>query len=159
MASACAFDPAGRQQVRTAPRTALIAALAFLASLGGVFVGRQIFPPQQPGNELHDLIHEQLKLGAGQHARLDELERQFALRRNALELELRADNARLAEAIQREHGNGPAVAAAIERSHHVMGELQRETLAHLFAMRRLLRPDQAAKFDRAVTRALTEDAR
>jgi hypothetical protein len=40
-----------------------------------------------------------------------------------------------------------------------MGELQRETLAHLFAMRRLLRPDQAAKFDRAVTRALTEDAR
>lgn len=140
-------------------RPFLIVVLAFLAALGGVFAGRQFFPPQHPRNELHDLIHEELKLDAGQHARLDELERRFALRRRALELELRADNARLADAIQSEHGNGPAVAAAVERSHHVMGELQKETLAHLFAMRQLLRPDQAAKFDSAVTRALTEDAR
>lgn len=40
-----------------------------------------------------------------------------------------------------------------------MGELQKETLAHLFAMRRLLRPDQAAQFDRAIMKALTEEAR
>ena len=40
-----------------------------------------------------------------------------------------------------------------------MGELQKETLAHIFAMRALLKPDQAAKFDAAVTKALTEDAR
>jgi hypothetical protein len=40
-----------------------------------------------------------------------------------------------------------------------MGQLQKETLAHIFAMRALLRPEQAAKFDAAVTRALTEDPR
>ena len=40
-----------------------------------------------------------------------------------------------------------------------MGELQKETLAHIFAMRQILRPDQAAKFDQAVVKALTVDAR
>jgi hypothetical protein len=29
----------------------------------------------------------------------------------------------------------------------------------MFAMRRLLRPDQAAKFDAAIMKALTEDAK
>jgi hypothetical protein len=72
---------------------------------------------------------------------------------------MRAENAMLAEAIAAEHGNGPRVAAAIDASHRTMGELQKETLVHVFAMRALLRPDQAAKFDAAVTKALTEDVR
>ena len=40
-----------------------------------------------------------------------------------------------------------------------MGELQKETLAHIFAMRAVLRPDQAQKFDRVVVKALTADAK
>ncbi len=40
-----------------------------------------------------------------------------------------------------------------------MGELQKETLAHIFAMRAILRPDQATAFDRAVVKSLTADAR
>ena len=77
------------------------------------------------------------------------------MQRAALEAQLRADNARLAAAIGREHDNGPAVAAAVDRSHHTMGALQKATLAHVFAMRRLMRPDQTAAFDRVVVRALT----
>jgi hypothetical protein len=143
----------------TVSRTLLIAVIAFAAALTGVYAGRQILRPAQPGAELHELLHNQLRLDPSQHARIEELENRFAVRRRALELELRADNARLADAIAVEHDNGPAVTAAIERSHHVMGELQKETLAHLFAMRRLLHPDQAAKFDRAIMKALTEEAR
>ena len=51
----------------------------------------------------------------------------------------------------------PVTAASV--SFMVMGELQKETLAHIFAMRQILRPDQAAKFDQAVVKALTVDAR
>ncbi len=40
-----------------------------------------------------------------------------------------------------------------------MGELQKATLAHIFAMRQVLRPDQTAEFDRAVVKALTDDRR
>lgn len=112
-----------------------------------------------PGVELHRLLHDGLELDEAQRTKLQTLESRFAVRRRALELELRADNARLADAIEVEHGNGPQVAAAVDRSHGSMGELQKETLNHMFAMRQILRPDQARTFDRAVVKALTADAR
>lgn len=142
-----------------ARRTLLIGAIAFVAALCGVFVGRTLFLPAPHGVELHDVLHDQLDLDQRQRAQLQVVEQRFAVRRRALELELRADNARLADAIQAEHGNGPQVTAAVDRSHRSMGELQKETLAHIFAMRQLLRPNQAAKFDQAVVQALTADER
>ena len=141
-------------------RTALMIGAAFLAALGGVFVGRELLPARpSPGAELHDVLHHKLALDAKQSAQLEVLEKRFAVQRRALELELRADNARLADAIEAEHGNGPRVAAAVDQSHAAMGELQKATLAHIFAMRQLLRPDQTAQFDQAVVKALTDDAR
>jgi hypothetical protein len=141
-------------------RAALFIAAAFLAAIAGVFVGRGLMAHgESPSSELHAVLHDRLNLDDGQKARLEVLERQFAVRRKALELELRADNARLAEAIESEHGYGPKVAAAVDRSHEAMGRLQKETLSHVFAMRQLLRPDQAARFDGAVTKALTDEGR
>lgn len=141
-------------------RLILCAIVAFGAAIGGVFVGRALSPaPARPGAALHDVLHHQLALDATQEARLRALEQRFAVERRALELELRTDNARLAAAIQTEHGNGQRVAAAVDRSHVAMGKLQKATLAHVFAMRQLLRPDQAETFDRAVVKALTDDAR
>ncbi|EKU72653.1 MULTISPECIES: periplasmic heavy metal sensor [Sphingobium] len=138
----------------------LIAAIAFTAAVAGVWAGREVFPSSTtPGVELHRLLHDGLELDEAQRTKLQTLESRFAVRRRALELELRADNARLADAIEVEHGNGPQVAAAVDRSHGAMGELQKETLNHMFAMRQILRPDQARTFDRAVVKALTADAR
>ena len=141
-------------------RILIIAAIAFLAAIAGVFIGRTFVAlPRSPGAELHSLLHDRLDLDARQQAAVAELERRFAIRRQALELELRADNARLAAAIEAEHGDGPQVREAVDRSHMAMGELQKETLAHVFAMRQILRPDQTARFDQAVVKALTTDAR
>ena len=137
-----------------------IAIIAFLAGIAGVYIGRILVAvPATQGTDLHEVLHHDLKLDQGQVARLDVLEQRFSIRRRALELDLRAANARLAGAIQAEHGNGPQVAAAVDSSHAAMGELQKETLAHIFAMRQILRPEQAAKFDQAVVKALTVDAR
>ena len=141
-------------------RTLLLAAVAFLAALAGVLVGRSISErAPEEATALHELLHEELGLDERQIAQIDQLERQFAIRRQALELELRADNAKLAAAIEAEHGYGPRVTEEIDRSHRAMGELQKETLSHVFAMRAVLRPDQAEEFDRAVVKALTADAR
>ena len=138
---------------------AAVALIAFLAALAGVAAGHHLMmrgaPPADA--ELHAFLHQELDLDPRQHAAIEAIERRFAVRRRALELELRADNARLADAIETEHRAGPQVLAAVDRSHHAMGELQKQTLGHLFAMRALLRPDQAIRFDRAVTRALTDD--
>ena len=139
-------------------RTLLVAIIAFAAAVAGVWLGRAMLGPKPAADsELHALLHDQLNLDAAQHAKLDALEGQFAVRRKALELEMRADNAKLASAIEAEHGYGPQVSSAIDQSHMAMGELQKETLEHIFAMRGLLRPDQAAKFDGAVVKALTAD--
>ncbi|MFX9680513.1 periplasmic heavy metal sensor, partial [Acinetobacter baumannii] len=81
-------------------------------------MGRAFISHQAPvENELHVLLHHDLDLDSAQRTRMDEIERRFAVRRQALELELRADNARLADAIEAEHGYGPAVSAAVDRSH------------------------------------------
>lgn len=139
-------------------RNLLIGVIAFAAAIAGVFIGRTVlWPSPRLDNQLHVLLHEQLDLEPAQHAKLDILEAQFAVRRKALELEMRADNAKLAAAIGTEHGYGPQVSSAIDQSHMAMGQLQKETLEHIFAMRGLLRPDQAAKFDGAVVKALTAD--
>lgn len=139
-------------------RLFLCIVLAFAAAISGVFVGRALLPaPKQPGTELHELLHHRMALDANQQTRLTVLEQRFAVQRRALELQLRADNARLAEAIEAEHGNGPRVTAAVDQSHAAMGELQKATLAHIFAMRQLLQPNQTAAFDQAVVKALTND--
>ncbi|MCF8709647.1 periplasmic heavy metal sensor [Rhizorhapis sp. SPR117] len=137
-------------------RGVLIALVAFAAAMAGVLAGRSLFNTQAPvANELHAFLHQKLDLDSTQTARIEVLEHRFSIRKQALEMELRADNARLAEAIEAEHGYGPQVAAAIDLSHQAMGELQKETLQHIFAMRAVLRADQAARFDQAVVKALT----
>ena len=141
-------------------RIAIIAVIAFLAALAGVFIGRSLFaPPPPPGSALHAVLHDELDLDAAQRGKLAVIESHYGVQRRALERILRAENARLAEAIEAEHGNGPQVSAAVDRSHQAMGELQKVTLAHIFAMRQILRPDQTARFDRAVVKALTDDGR
>lgn len=139
-----------------ARRLALLAAIGFVFAIIGVLVGREFVAPSKPvETELHDILHRDLDLNANQSAQIEEIEKRFAVRRHALELELRADNARLAAAIEAERGYGPEVSAAIDRSHQAMGQLQKETLEHIFAMRRVLTPAQAAKFDEAIVKALT----
>ena len=140
-------------------RTIIIAIVAFLAALAGVFIGRSLSHDRPDGaSALHELLHDDLALNQQQLGRIDDLEARFAARRTALQAELRAGNARLAAAIQAEHGYGPRVTAEIDRSHRTMGELQKETLSHVFAMRAVLRPDQTGRFDQAVVKALTADA-
>ena len=141
-------------------RYLLIALVAFAAALAAVLVARLwLAPPPRGESEVHALLHRKLTLDAAQEQRIHQLETIFAKRREALETEMRADNERLAEAIAAEHGYGPKVGEAVDRSHHVMGQLQKETLQHIFAMRGVLRPDQAAQFDAAIVKALTQPAR
>lgn len=141
-------------------RLLFVGLIAFLAAVAGVFVGRALVDaPRANETELHAMLHRELKLSAGQQQKLRPIEAQFAARREALEFEMRAANIRLARAIEAEHGYGPQVTKAIDETHEVMGDLQKETLQHLFAMRGVLDRDQAAMFDRVVVEALTADAR
>ena len=111
-------------------QTALVVALVFVAAIAGVVLGRQALAPKHhAGSELHAVLHEQLSLDDNQERLLHELEQSFAVRRRALEQEMRTENTQLAEAIAAEHGNGPRVAAAVDASHRTMGTLQMKRLS------------------------------
>jgi len=83
----------------------LVALIAFCAGLAGAWIGRTFIPAPPPQRaELHDFLHNRLDFDAGQRAGLKGLEADFAIRKQALEARLRASNAALAGAIEREHG-------------------------------------------------------
>ncbi len=138
----------------------LTAALAALAGLFGGWLGaRYLSPGLRSEPALHAMVHNDLDLSADQEQRLRSIEDRFASRREALEAELRGANAELATAIEASHRYSPEVHAAVDHFHRAMGELQKETIIHVFQMRRVLTPAQAETFDRKVAEALTEDAR
>ncbi len=130
--------------------------VAFLAGLAGMGLGRIVFAPDRTPS-LHEMLHVELDLSAAQERQIEALERDFATRRRALEVEMRAANAELAAAMREEHAYGPRVTAAVERFHAAMGELQGETMEHVFAMRELLTPKQCIEFDALVASALTDE--
>lgn len=130
--------------------------VAFLAGLAGMGLGRFVFAPDRTPS-LHEVLHDKLDLTDLQEQRIDALERDFAPRRRALETEMRAANAELAAAMREEHAYGPRVTAAVERFHRAMGELQGETMEHVFAMRAVLTPEQCVEFDALVASALTDE--
>ena len=146
--------------MRSGWRIGLIALIAFIAAVAGVYAARTFSEqPRKSESELHAFLHNELKLDAAQEAKIEAIEARFAVRKKALELDMRAANARLAEAIEAEHGYGPKVTAAVDHVHHVMGEMQKSTLEHLFEMRAVMNPDQARRFDESVVNAVLSEAR
>ena len=140
-------------------RYALVALIAFCMAIAATWLSRSLLEPHHAeGGELHALMHEELHLDAVQKARVEVMEAEFAEQRKLLDSRLREANSELAAAIASEHQYGPKVAGAVDHCHMAMGELQKATLRHVFAMRAVLRTDQAAQFDAAVGKALTQPA-
>lgn len=146
--------------MRLVRRLVLIALTAFIAAVAGVYAARAVnAPPRRSESALHAFLHHELKPDSVRSAQIEAIEARFAARRTVLEIEMRAANARLAKAIEAEHGYGPGVTCAVDHVHKVMGDMQKETLEHLFEMRAVMNADEARRFDQSVVRALTADAR
>jgi Spy/CpxP family protein refolding chaperone len=128
-----------------------------LAGIGAWAGAQYVSQRMRPATPLHELLHEQLALTADQQRRIEGLERAHAVRVAALRSEMHAANVDLATAIQAHHAYTPQVQAAVDRFHHAMEELQKETILHVLAMRAVLTPGQAAKFDQTIAKSLTEE--
>ena len=136
--------------------TVVLSALA--AGLGAWGGARYVVSHMHHAEPLHQVVHDKLQLSAQQKARIAGLEQDYALRRKSLEAEMRAANADLARAIEQGHTYSPDVQHAIDRFHTAMGDLQKQSILHVLAMRQVLTPQQATVFDQTVAKALTEDA-
>jgi len=137
--------------------TLAIVLAALAGAIGAYLAGGWMSDSHHTG--MHGFVHQELNLTSDQSARLDEIEVHFSDERRALDLSMRAANARLAAAIEEEHEYGPKVSAAIDDVHTHMGEQQKATVRHVFAMRALLDDEQRASFDRQVVESLTSNPR
>lgn len=133
--------------------------LAVIAGAIGAACAVHWLSHREQTSSLHQLIHEDLGLTREQLTRIDAAEARFASRRITLEQEMQAANRQLATAIETDKSYGPDAKAAINRFHSAMGELQEQTILHVFEMRDVLTPEQRVRFDRTVTASLTEQER
>jgi len=133
----------------------LTAVLAAIASAAGTWIGASWVLDRRERPSLHDIVHDELDLTAAQHAEIGVIEARFAAIRPGLEGEVRAANQELAQAIEQGEGDGPRVQAAVDHFHAAMGALQKETIAHVFEMRSVLTPEQAAVFNDRIVEALS----
>lgn len=132
--------------------------LSTLGAAIGAWGGAQYVKRHMQGStSLHELVHEKLHLTEDQQRKIGELERGHTARRQVLETEMRAANTVLAQDFQETHAYTPKVQAAIDRSHAAMGGLQKEAIVHVLAMRAVLTPAQATRFDETVVQSLTKE--
>ena len=136
----------------------LVVLTALVGAVGGWVGARYGLESGRPQPSLDTVLHRDLHLTRDQSRRIGHLEAAFAARRVALEAEMQAANADLAQAIATQHVYGPDAERAIGRFHAAMGALQRETVIHVLAMRDVLDADQAALFDKTVTQSLAPGA-
>jgi Spy/CpxP family protein refolding chaperone len=104
----------------------------------------------------HEWLHRELKLTDSQLKALDPIEAKFGERQRTLADALREANRQLARAIAEEKGYTPRVSAAVEHVHHCMGDLQKASIEHVFAMRELLTPEQGEKLLTLAQQALEQ---
>lgn len=137
----------------------LTVVLAAIAGAAGAAASARYLSVDEPPPSMHDVLHDELNLTPEQERRLEAAEQRFTQRRAVLTREMQAANAELATAIRISERYGPEVQTAVEHFHSSMGDLQKETVLHMFEMRSLLTPEQAARFDRRVGEALTQESR
>lgn len=135
----------------------LVLSVIVVAAFGAWGGAEYVIHRLQRPTPLHQLVHQKLHLSTEQQGRIAGIERDHATRQTALEAEMRAANADLAQAFQQDHAYTPKVQAAIDRFHAAMGALQKETMMHVLAMRSVLTPAQAAQFDETVVKALNTE--
>ncbi len=141
--------------------TRLSAAVAFL-TISAAGLGFWAGAARQQDHHIHsgsldEVLHRSLGLTPEQDKRIGALEAQFALDRKEQEAHMRAANRDLAQALEKEHIFGDDAKQAIGRFHVAMASLQEHTITHVLAMRAVLTPDQAERFDKTVLEALTPE--
>ena len=132
------------------------ALVIWVAAISAVATRHLIDRPQPRGISLHDWLHRQLDLTDEQRVALERIEADYAAEEKPIREAFAAANRELAALIGTEAAYTPDVASAVEKVHHLMGDLQKLSIEHLFAMTSVLDPRQREKLIHFAEMALTE---
>lgn len=139
--------------MRAVWRTALITAgIAFAAGALGVYAGLDWFDAsgERDHGSLDSVVHRELRLTADQDSQITSIEARFAARKAELEEHMTAATRELAAAVAEDKAYTDRVKRAVDQFHDAVGQLQHETILHVFEMRAVFTPQQQEKFDEIV---------
>lgn len=132
--------------------------LIALVGFGAFYACGNFFKaPNHNQIDAHIWLHEQIGITAEQDQKLTEIERNFAEKQTVLQEKIHVGNLELAAAMFEDKTFSERVAAAVERIHHVQGELQKATIEHIFDMQTILTPQQAEKLNKLAADALVQN--
>ncbi|HRE05707.1 MAG TPA: periplasmic heavy metal sensor [Opitutaceae bacterium] len=131
--------------------TAAVAALACYVTLH--FTQHRVTPDEVTS---HEWLHQELKLTDEQLKALEPIEHTFGARQRQLADSLRDATRQLARVMAEEKAYTPRVSAAVEHVHHCMGDLQKTSIEHVFAMRAVLSPAQGDRLLELAQQALEQ---
>jgi len=118
---------------------------------------RMLFHPQRASGT-HEWIHKELGATNEQERTLEPIENAFEQRKAVLSQRIREANGELADVILTDQQDSARVNAAIEKIHAAQGQLQMETIAHVFAMKAVLTPTQFEKLLQLTAAALRSNS-
>jgi Spy/CpxP family protein refolding chaperone len=126
--------------------TLFLAAIAAVAAIA-CYITMRVSQPPVTADDIasHEWLHRELKLTEAQHRALEPIEQGFGEKQRRLAEALREANRQLARGMAEDKAYTPRVTAAVEHVHHCMGDLQKVSIEHIFAMRTVLTPEQGDK--------------
>ena len=130
-----------------------IAAVAALAAYATMRWSRHVTADEVTS---HEWLHHELNLTEAQLKTLEPIEAKFGERQRQLAAALHEANRQLARVMAEDKAYTPRVAAAVEHVHHRMGDLQKASIEHVFAMRAELSPEQGDKLLALAQKALEQ---
>ncbi|QYM78830.1 periplasmic heavy metal sensor [Horticoccus luteus] len=132
-----------------------LAAIAAVAAIA-CYLTLRVAQPRATADDIasHEWLHRELKLTDAQHQALAPIEQSFGEKQRRLADALRDANRQLARAMAEDKAYTPRVTAAVEHVHHCMGDLQKVSIEHVFAMRAVLTPEQGDKLLNLAQQAL-----
>ncbi len=122
---------------------AVIAVVAALAAYGTLRWSEHRVTAEEVTS--HEWLHHELNLTDAQLKALEPVESKFGERQRQLAEALHEANRQLARAMAEDKAYTPRVSAAVEHVHHCMGDLQKASIEHVFAMRAVISPEQGDK--------------
>jgi Spy/CpxP family protein refolding chaperone len=145
-----------KKSLATLAFTILLLVLAFGSYFAAQTITAHRRMPSHDPDGFHRFLHHELNLTETQNRQIQAIEDDYHQNHQKLEASIRRANAELAAVIQEENSYTPRVQEKVEAIHHAMGELQKVTLEHIYAMYPHLTPDQQQKLQTFVADALVE---
>lgn len=140
------------QYVKLISLLGLIAVVAILSGLAAFYL---FIRPQLPRGAVHETFVQQLQLSPEQRENIGAIDRRFEEERTMILHRFEERTRHLAALLEKENTYSPELDEAIERVHHVHGELQALSIRRYFAILQELPPEKQAELRRLASQSLS----